>query len=94
MTEQYPYGVCKLKVNDNDDSVQCDLCDIWNYINCVKINKQEYENLKKYPLPWHRPACMSESPFPQMNNKEFKTYFIQQTLSNNTLKSLRNQIKK
>ena len=70
MTEQYPYGVCKLKVSSNDDGVQCDLCDSWNHINCV--NKQKYEKLKKDPLPWYCPACMSEIPFSQVNNKEFK----------------------
>ena len=51
MTEQCPCGVCKLEVNDNDDSVQCDLCDRWNHINCVEINKQKYGKLKKDPLP-------------------------------------------
>ena len=67
-----PCGVCKLEVNDNDDSVQCDLCDRWNHINCVEINKRKYEKLKKDPLPWYCPACMSEIPFSQINNKEFK----------------------
>ena len=56
MTEQYPCGVCKLKVNDNDDAVQCDLCDRWNHINCVEINKQKYEKLIKDLLPRYCPA--------------------------------------
>ena len=51
MTEKYNCGVCKLEVNDNDTSVQCDLCDRWNHINCVEINKQKYGKLKKDPLP-------------------------------------------
>ena len=72
MAEQYPCGICKLEVNDNDDSVQCDLCDRWNHINCVEFNKRKYEKLKKDPLPWIFPPCMSEIPFSQMNNKEFK----------------------
>ena len=72
MTEQYPCGVCKLEINDSDDAVQCDLCDKWNHINCVEINKQKYEKLKKDLLPWYCPACMSEIPFSQMNNKEVK----------------------
>ena len=49
MTEQYSCGVCKLEVNDNDDAVQCDLCDRLNHINCAEINKQKYEKLKKIP---------------------------------------------
>ena len=28
--------------------------------------------MKKDLLPWYCPACMSEIPFSQMNNKEFK----------------------
>ena len=56
MTEQYPCGVCKLKVNDNDDAVQCDLCDRWNHINCVEINKRKYEKLIKDLLPRYCPA--------------------------------------
>ena len=28
--------------------------------------------MKKDPLPWYCPACMSEIPFSQINNKEFK----------------------
>ena len=28
--------------------------------------------MKKESLPWYCPACMSEIPFSQMNNKEFK----------------------
>ena len=51
MTEQYPCGVCKLEVNDNDDSVQCDLRGRWKHFNCVEINKRKYEKLKNDPLP-------------------------------------------
>ena len=72
ITEKYPFRVCKLEVIDNDDAVQCDMCDRWNHINCVGISKRKYEKLKKDPLPWYCPACMSEIPFSQMNNKEFK----------------------
>ena len=90
MTEQYPCGVCKIEVNDNDDAVQGDLCDRWNHINCVEINKQKYEKLKKDPLPSYCPACMSEIPFSQMNNKEFKNLLY----TTNTLKQPLQIIKK
>ena len=46
MREQYPCGVCKFKVNDNDDSVQRDLCDRYNhlsYVDAIITN----ENMKK-----------------------------------------------
>ena len=74
MIEQYPCGVCKLEVSDNDDSVHCDLCDIWNHINCVEINKRKYKKLKKDSLSWYYQACMYQTPFSQMNNKEFKKH--------------------
>ena len=57
MTEQYSCGVCKLEVNDNDDAVQCDLCDRLNHINCAEINKQKYEKLKK--IPYHGTAQLA-----------------------------------
>ena len=67
MAEQYPWRVCELEVNGNGDSVQCD----GYHINYIEINKQKYEKLKKVPLPWYCPVCMSEIPFPQTNKKEF-----------------------
>ena len=90
ITEQYPCGVCKLKVNVKDDSVQCDLCNRWNHNNCVDIKKRKYEKLKKDPLPWYCPACMSEIPFSQMNNKEFKNLLY----PTNTLQQPPQMIKK
>ena len=50
MTEQYPCGASRLEVNGNEDSVQCDLCDRWNHVNCVEVNKRKYEKLEKDPL--------------------------------------------
>ena len=69
MAEQYSCGVCKFEVNDNDDSVQCNLCDRWNDINCVEINKQKYEKLTNDPLS---SLYVWNSFFFQINNKEFK----------------------
>ena len=85
MTEQYPCGVCKLEVNDTDDSVQCDMCDRWNHINWVEINKQKYEKLKK--IPFHSTAHLAclKFHFLKLTTRNLKTYFIQQTLSNNPL---------
>ena len=52
--------------------------------------------MKKNPLPWSCPACMSEIPFSQMNNKEFKnllypTNSLQQPLQ--TIKKSNKEIK-
>ena len=37
-----------------------------------RVNKQKYEKLKKDPLPWYCPACMSEIPFSQIKYKKLK----------------------
>ena len=50
MTEHYPCRVCTLEVEDDDKSVQCELCDRWIHIKCAEINHQKYEKLKKDPL--------------------------------------------
>ena len=87
--EQYRCGVCKLEVN-NDDSFQCNLCDRWNHFNCGEINKRKYGKLKNDPLPWYCPAGISEIPFSQINNKEFKNLLYPK----NTLQQPLQMIKK
>ena len=52
--------------------------------------------MEKDPLPWYCPACMSEIPFSQMNNKKFKnllypTNTLQQPLQ--IIKKTRKEIK-
>ena len=55
MTELYTCGVCRLELHDNDDSVQRDLCDTWNHINCVEVNKRKYIKIEK-KIPSHSTA--------------------------------------
>ena len=43
--------LCSDEVGDNDDSVQCDLCNKWNDSKCLNIDAEQYEKLKKDPLP-------------------------------------------
>ena len=38
MTEHYPCWVLTLEVDDDDKSVQCDLCDTWIHIKSAEIN--------------------------------------------------------
>ena len=44
-------GLCSGKVGDNDNSVQCDLCNKWNHTKCLNIGAEQYEKRKKDPLP-------------------------------------------
>ena len=46
MTGQYSCGTCKGEVKNEDESVQCDLCDKWNHIFCVDISSVKYEKLR------------------------------------------------
>ena len=41
MTGQYPCGTCKIEVKNEDESVQCDLCDKWSHAFCVDISSAE-----------------------------------------------------
>ena len=40
-----------LMSKNEDESVQCDLCDKWNHVSCVDISSAEYEKLKLSMLP-------------------------------------------
>ena len=46
MTGQYSCRTSKIEVKNEDESVQCDLCDKWNHVFCANVSSSEYENLK------------------------------------------------
>ena len=60
MTGQYSCRTCKSEVKNEDESVQCDLCNKWNHVFCVDISSAEYEKLKLSTLPWYCPICAKE----------------------------------
>ena len=64
--------------NDNDDSVQCDLCDRWHHINCVEIKKKIWK-IEKNPQSNAQLACLKFH-FLIWTIRILKTYFIQQIL--------------
>ena len=74
MTQEYPRRVCRDEVANEDSSIQCDLCDQWNHIDCIGISIRKYEKLKSDSSPWYCPICLSEFPFFQMNDKELKSF--------------------
>ena len=41
MTDHYPCRLCMLEVEDDDKSIQCDLCDRMIHIKCAGINYQK-----------------------------------------------------
>ena len=96
MTEHCSYRVCTLEVEDDDKSVQCDLCDRWIHINCAKINHEKYEKLKKDPLAWYCADCTTEVSFSALSNKDFKDFFYSTTTPqpSQILQKLSKKIKK
>ena len=69
--------MCSDEVGDNDDSVQCDLCNKWNHTRCLNIDAEQYEKLKKDPLPWYCPNCAMEIPFSTLSKKGLKTVLFE-----------------
>ena len=95
MSTEYPCRLCNLEVKNDDESVQCDLCDKWNDINCDSVSKQKYEKSKNDPSPWYCTLCTNEMPFSKMSNNDKKNllYTIKPTPSskNTSIKINSNQ---
>ena len=62
MNIEYPYGICKNEVKQDDKSIQCDLCNKWNHIKCVGISSAYYEKLQNDTKPWYCPNCSKRTP--------------------------------
>ena len=60
-------------VGDNDDSVQCDLCNKWNHTGCINVGAEKCGKLKKDRLLWYCSNCPMETPFLELSNKGLKT---------------------
>ena len=60
MTIEYPCGICKNEVKQDDKSVQCNLRNKWNHIKCVGISSAYYEKLQNDTKPWYCPNCSKE----------------------------------
>ena len=80
MTVQYSCGTCKIEVENQDKSVQCDLCDKWNHIFCVDISSGKYKKLKLSALPWYCATCATEIPLSSLFNKEFNIFLSRNPL--------------
>ena len=81
MTIEYPCGICKNEVKQDDKSVQCDLCNKWNHIECVDVSSAYYEKLQNDTKPWYCPNCSKELPFSDVRDKDLhNTIHVQSTL--------------
>ena len=75
MSIEYLCKVCKLEVKNYDESIQCDLCDKWNHVNCVNVSKKKNEKLKNDPLTWYCSFCKNELLFSKMSDNDLKNFF-------------------
>ena len=67
MIKNAPCEWCSDEVGDNYDSVQCDLCNKWNHTRCLNIDAEQYEKVKKDPLPWYCPNYAVEKTFREVS---------------------------
>ena len=72
MTIEYPCGVCKNEEEQDDKSVQCDLCNKWNHIECVGISSAYYEKRQYDTKPWYCPNCSKKLPFSDVREKDLR----------------------
>ena len=49
---KFPCKVCGKNVNDNDQAIQCDLCNYWIHINCNNFSYIDYKSLQNSNDPW------------------------------------------
>ena len=85
------------EVKDNDSAVICDLCEKWIHTAWIGIGETQYENLKKCPLPWYCPYCITEFPFSSVNNKDLHNLGLSSSptnINNHTLPRVKKSIKK
>ena len=82
---EHPCKICISEVNDNDPAVLCNLCEKWVHTACIDIGETQYENLKKSPLPWYCPYCVTKFPFSSVNNKDLHSLALSSgpTINNN-----------
>ena len=64
----------KIEVKNEDESIQCDLCDKWNHNFCVDVSSAKYEKLKLSMLLRYCPTCEKEMAFSSLSNKEFNIF--------------------
>ena len=49
MINNFPGGLCSDEVRDNVDSVQYDLCKMWNYTGSLNIGDEKFEKHIHHP---------------------------------------------
>ena len=89
----FPCKVYGKNVNDNDQAMQCDLCNYWIHINCNNLNYIDYKFLQNSNNPCHCILCCSQIfPFNSMkSNKNFSVCVSNFHNNNKPVKTLNNE---
>ena len=69
MNNNFSYWLYSDEVRDNDNSVQCGLCNKQNYTGYLNIGAEKYEKLQNDLLPWYSPNYAVEVPLSTLSNK-------------------------
>ena len=65
-------NICEKSVSDNDDAIQCDICQAWMYLKCNKLSHIDYKYLQRSSDPWFCLCCCSTIfLFWLLSNKDF-----------------------
>lgn len=76
---QYPCGLCLQAVRSNQRGVQCDFCDVWYHVKCMKMNTQIYQALANSSCIWECADCdfpnFSGSLFDSPNTVQVTNHF-------------------
>ena len=70
---------CEIYMNEVKDNDPAVLCNLWGklvHTACTGIGEVQYENLKKSPLPWYCPCCITEFPFSSVSNKDLHSFAL------------------
>ena len=70
-------------LDDDDNSIYCDKCNLWVYIKCSNLNFLDYQYLNGNDDPWFCLKCNTELfPFGTLNNKTFNQYISSSNIRN------------
>ena len=71
MVVKFPFKVCFKAVANSHHAIQCDNCNIWVHVKCIKISTQIYKFLQKSSVAWYCIKCSDEIyPFLNISNEE------------------------
>lgn len=67
-------SLCRIEVKDNQMALNCDLCQRWYHVGCVKVTKKEYDMISKIDekVKWFCLDCGEQVKIVQEENSELR----------------------